>query len=158
MPFFHIAGMMLTMMSGLHKGSSMVMMPKFMPELFLSLIEQYKIAGTLLPPPLVLFVANHPMVDEYDMSSLKHAIYGAAPTASKVAVKAKQRLNLDHLQQGYGLTEVCITHITPVGVFKPESVGVPLPHIKCKVVDIETGTPVGPNCQGELHIQGPQVC
>ena len=45
-----------------------------------------------------------------------------------------------------------------MGTFKPESVGVPLSFIKCKVINIDTGVAVGPNCQGELVVQGPQVC
>ena len=41
--------------------------------------------------------------------------YGAAPMGSKIAVKVKGRLGLHQLQQGYGLTEVGITHVAPVG-------------------------------------------
>ena len=151
-------GLLVTTLCGLHEGCSKVIMPKFIPALFLSLIERYKITSVNMVPPLLLFLANHPMVDEYDITSLKHITYGAAPAGSELAIKLKNKLGLDYLQQGYGMTEVGVTHVTPVDTFNPQSVGVPLSRINCKVVDIDTGAAVGPNCQGELVVQGPQVC
>ena len=158
LPLFHATGVNVTMLCGLHEGSSIIMMPKFVPELFLSFIERYKIAGVTLVPPLLLFLANHPMVDEHNLSSLKHITYGAAPLGVELAVKVKNRLNLHQLQQGYGMTEAGVTHIAPVDTVRPGSVGVPLSRISCKIVDIDTGASVGPNCQGEIVVQGPQVC
>ena len=59
-------------------------MPKFEPEQFLGLIEHYKITSVNVVPPLMVFLTNHPMVDEYNISSLKYMSYGAAPTGSKI--------------------------------------------------------------------------
>ena len=157
MPFFHGFGMQ-TMLNGLYMGSSKIIMPKFVPKLFLNLVERYKITGVSLVPPIILFLANHQMVDEYDVSSLQHITYGAAPTPNEIAVKLKRRLGLQHLQQCFGMTEACATHVTPVDVFKPASVGIPLSHVSCKIVDVDTGAAMGPNCQGELVVRGPQVC
>jgi len=55
------------------------------------------------------------------------------------------------------MTEMGITHLTPQEVFKPESVGFTFAHNMCKIVDVETGTALGPNTPGELVLQGPQV-
>ena len=158
LPLFHATGVNVTMLSGLHEGCSIVMMPKFVPEIFMSLIGRYKIASVTLVPPLLLFLASHPMINDYDISSLKHITYGAAPSGVELAAKVKNRLNLHHLQQGYGMTESGVTHVAPLDTVKPASVGVPLSHISCKIVDADTGAPVGPNCQGEIVVQGPQVC
>ena len=157
LPFFHGSGLLLTMLAGLHKGSTIIVMPKFVPELFLSLIETYEVTSVNVVPPLLLFLVNHPMVEEYNISSLKHITYSAAPMDGETATKVKQRLDLQHLRQCFGMTEACVTHFTPFNVFKPQSIGVPLPHINCKVVDIDTGAAVAPECQGELLVQGPQV-
>ena len=158
MPFFHATGLIVTMLTGFHEGCTKIIMSKFVPEHFLSLIERHKVTSMNVVPPLLMFLANHPMVDEYDISSLKYVTYGAAPSGSEIAVKVKDRLNLDQLQQGYGMTEVGVTYVTPVGMCKTESVGVPLSRISSKIVDVDTGAAVGPNCQGEILIQGPQVC
>jgi len=156
-PFFHMAGMLMNMTCGLHVGSTLVTMPKFEPEKFLHLISQYKVTYTSLVPPLILFLANHPMVDKYDLSSLQHIAYGAAPTGFELATAVKERLNLECLQHGFGMTEVGVTHLTPQDVFAPKSVGVQFMYNLCKIVDIETGAALGPNIPGEFVIQGPQV-
>src|SRR5439155_292416 len=60
----------------------------------------------------------------------------------------------------YGLTEAApVTHSNPrEGVRKPGSVGLPLPDVDCKIVDIETGTrEVGPGEAGELCLRGPNI-
>ncbi|XP_065907529.1 probable 4-coumarate--CoA ligase 3 isoform X2 [Dysidea avara] len=157
LPFFHMAGFLMNMTCGLHVGSTSVTMPKFEPEHFLRTISQYKVTYTNLVPPLILFLANHSMVDKYDMSSLKHISYGAAPTGFKLATAVKKRLSLDCLQHGFGMTEIGITHLTPQDVFKPKSIGLQFMHNLCKIVDVKTGTALGPNIPGELVIQGPQV-
>ena len=97
------------------------------------------------------------MSDRYDLSSLKHITYGAAPTAHEIAMAMKERLNLQTLQHSYGMSEIRISHFMALEEFKPSSVGIPLPYVECKVVGIESGLAVGPDCQGELVIQGPQV-
>ena len=157
-PFFHIGGIMTTLTSGLYKGSTIVTLPQFSPEKFLHFTSQYHVNCVHLVPPLVMFLARHTMIDKYDLSSLKHITYGAAPTAHKVASTMKRRLNLLTLQHSYGMSEIGISHFMPLEEFKPNSVGIPLPSVKCKVMDLESGLAVGPDCHGELVIQGPQVC
>ena len=157
LPLFHMAGILVNMICGLHIGSKSVILPKFEPELFLRTISQYKATYASLVPPLVLFLASQPMVDKYDLSSLRHVLYSAAPTGSELATAVKKRLNLEYLQQGYGMTEMGYSHFTPQEVFKPESVGVPFVHNLCKIVDVETGNALGLNSPGELVVQGPQV-
>ena len=157
LPFFHGSGLLFTMLSDLHKGSTIIIMPQYVPKQFLSLLERYKVTSMNVVPSLLPFLADHPMVEEYDISSLKHITCSAAPIDSEVANKVKQRLDLQHLRQCFGMTEACVTHATPVDVFKPESVGVPLSHINCQVVNVDTGAAVAPNREGELLVQGPQV-
>ena len=157
LPLFHMAGILVNMMCGLHSGSKSLILPKFEPELFLDTISQHKVTFASLVPPLVLFLVSHPLVDKYDLSSLRHVLYSAAPTGSELATSVKKRLNLEYLQQGYGMTEMGYSHFTQQEVFKPESVGVPFVHNLCKILDVETGSALGPNIPGELVVQGPQV-
>jgi len=142
------------MMCGLRLGTKLVTLPEFEPELFLHTISQHKATYTTLFTPLILFIANSPMVDKYNFSSLKHITYGSAPTGSKLAVRVKERLSLEYFQQGFGTTETGITNLTPLDVSKP---GVLLANNSCKMVHVETGAALGPNIPGELILQGPQV-
>ena len=47
--------------------------------------------------------------------------------------------------------------LAPVDDFKVGSCGVLLPNTEAKIVDLESGKPLGPNQRGELCVKGPQV-
>ena len=158
LPFFHIYGMIIVLASGFYQGNTTVTLPKFEPELFLQTMQKYRITDAPLVPPLILFLAKHPIVDNYDLSSLTSITSGAAPLSGELASDVKERLNLEVVRQGYGLTELSpVSHYCPRDVTNPSSVGPPLLNTFSKVVDLETGEDVAPNCEGEVLVKGPQV-
>ena len=56
-------------------------------------------------PPIVLALAKHPVVDDYDVSTLQHDAVGAAPLGAELVENAAaERLDCA-IEQGYGLTE-----------------------------------------------------
>ena len=159
LPFFHIYGMIVLLASGLYQGATNVMLPKFEPELFLQAIQNYKISQALVVPPLALFLAKHPIVDSFNMSSIKGMFSGAAPLGGEIVTAVKQRLNIAVVRQGYGMTELSpLTLCCPVDINNPSSSGVPILNTQCRMVDIETGEDLGSNCEGEMLVKGPQVC
>ena len=159
LPFFHIYGMIVLFASGLYQGATNVILPKFEPELFLRTIQNYRVVQALLVPPLALFLAKHPMVDSFDVSSIKGIFSGAAPLGGEIVTAIKQRLKIEAVRQGYGMTELSpLTLCCPVDVHKPGSSGVPILNTQCRIIDIETGESLGPNCEGEMLVKGPQVC
>ena len=56
-----------------------------------------------------------------------------------------------------------MTETSPIVTFAPKedlkigSCGVLLPNTQAKIVDLESGEPLGPNQRGELCVKGPQV-
>lgn len=54
-------------------------MPSFDLQKYLALISQHKVIRTHVVPPIVIALAKHPLVDQYDLSSLKCVFSGAAP-------------------------------------------------------------------------------
>jgi acyl-CoA synthetase (AMP-forming)/AMP-acid ligase II len=160
LPFFHIYGQVVVMNNALYKGATVVTMPKFELEAFLSLLQEHRITCAHLVPPIILALAKHPMVDGYDLSSLRRIMSGAAPLDAGLADLCAQRLGVN-VFQGYGLTETSpVTHCTPdddPAKNKPGSIGPPLPNTDVRVVDWGTGETFGPNQDGELWVRGPQV-
>jgi 4-coumarate--CoA ligase len=74
-----------------------------------------------------------------------------------VAQEASARIGCE-VVQGYGMTELSpVTHATPVGGFKPGSIGVTISNTESRVVDPETGEDLGVDEDGEIWIRGPQV-
>ena len=60
---------------------------------------------------MLLFLTNHPLVDKYDLSSLRMLGVGAAPVSAELvhACRARFAKRGWHLNvgQGYGMTEIC---------------------------------------------------
>src|SRR5216117_3212720 len=79
LPFFHIYGQAVLMNFPLYLGGLCVTMPRFDLTEFLRLIQEYRLTHLYLVPPIVLALAKHPLVDQFDLSSLKLVGCGAAP-------------------------------------------------------------------------------
>jgi acyl-CoA synthetase (AMP-forming)/AMP-acid ligase II len=157
LPFFHIYGMQVLMNSGLSVGATIVTMPRFDLAQFLQLHQQHGVTRCFVAPPIVVALAKHPMVDDYDLSSVRQVFSGAAPLSAELAAEAGGRLGCE-VVQGYGMTELSpVSHVTPTGGFKPGSVGVTAPNTETLIVDPLTGDPVDGDADGEVWVRGPQV-
>jgi acyl-CoA synthetase (AMP-forming)/AMP-acid ligase II len=156
LPFFHIYGMTVIMNMALRYGATIVTMPRFDLEQFLRLHQEHRATRSYVVPPIVLGLAKHPLVDQYDLSSLDIVMSGAAPLSAELGEAAAERLGCTVLQ-GYGLTETSpVTHVSPHERNKPGTVGVLTPNTEAKIVDLDSGDEVATGERGELCIRGPQ--
>jgi len=152
LPLFHIYGLVVILNMGLYKGATIVTLPRFDLEQFLKCIKDYRVTLAHLVPPIVLALSKSPLVDNYDLSTLKTIFCGAAPLDENLTRACMERLNC-RIRQGYGMTETSpVTHSSPSdpATVKFGSVGVCAPNTECKIVDLETGMPLGPNKEGEV--------
>ena len=157
LPFFHIYGMQVLMNTGLRAGASLVTMPRFDLQMFLELHQKYGVTRSFVAPPIVVAMAKHPLVDNYDLTHLRQVFSGAAPLSAELAIEAGKRLGCE-VVQGYGMTEMSpVSHLTPPGWFKPGTVGVTTPNTEIRIVDPVTGEDQGIGADGELLVRGPQV-
>jgi acyl-CoA synthetase (AMP-forming)/AMP-acid ligase II len=157
LPFFHIYGLAVIMNVLLRRGATIVTMPRFELEPFLELLSKYRVTIAYLVPPIILALSKHPLVDKYDLSSLRWVFSGAAPLGPDLAEACASRLGV-FVFQGYGLTETSpATHVSLPHANKPGSVGVLVPGTECKIVDPASGEVCGPGRDGELWMRGPQV-
>ena len=156
LPFFHIYGMQVLMNGLLAHGVTIVTMPRFDLEEALTMVQKHRVTWFFAVPPIVLAFAKHPLVDTFDLSSLKVIFSGAAPLSGEVGDAAAARLGCDVIQ-GYGMTELSpVSHATIVGQGKTGSSGVTISNTECRIVDLE-GNDLGLNEDGELWVRGPQV-
>ena len=165
LPFFHIYGMTVLLNLALRKRASLVTMPKFDLVEFLTNIQKYQCTYLYIAPPIAVALAKHPIVDQFDISSVHTVFSGAAPLDGETAEIAGKRIHARMLQ-GYGMSELSpVSHAMyyarddePVS-----SVGGMLPNTLNKLVDTETGeeiTELGPDGvtkPGELWVKGPNV-
>ena len=157
LPFFHIYGMQVLMNNLLEAGVTVVTMPRFDLAVALDLIQRQRVTRFFAVPPIVLALAKHPLVADYDLSSLRQVLSGAAPLSAELAQEASRRIGCE-VVQGFGMTELSpVSHGTPPGDFRPGSSGVALPHTESRIVDPATGDDLPDGHVGELLIRGPQV-
>jgi len=159
LPFFHIYGMLCILNDGLRVGATVITMPRFEMEPFLTTIRKYRITLAHLVPPIILGLAKHPAVEDHDLSSLRTICSGAAPLGADVARECAKRVDC-HVTQGYGLTETSpVTHLATLAIAEedPGSIGCAVPNTEVKVLDPETGEALPHDRPGEICIRGPQV-
>ena len=157
LPFFHIYGMQVLMNMLLAFGVRVVTMARFDMIRALELVQSERITRFFAVPPMVLGLAKHPAVDDYDLSSIKQIFSGAAPLGADLAAAASARVGCE-VVQGYGMTELSpVSHCTPEGQFRPGTSGVTISNTEIRIVDPETGADVGVGERGELLVRGPQV-
>ncbi|KAL6449172.1 hypothetical protein ACFW04_000689 [Cataglyphis niger] len=158
LPFFHAYSFALLVIR-LIGGNSGVVFSHFEEKLFLQSIEKYKIEYLAVVPPIMVFLAKHPLVDKYDLSSIKKIWCGAAPLSQEIQRTVAKRLNISEIIQGYGLTETtfAVLHIPDNAAVKFDSVGMLVPGVSAKIIPLgkfETDETLGPNCEGELCFKG----
>lgn len=159
LPLFHIYGMTIVMNQGLCNGAALCLMHHFDALGFLQTIQNQQITRAYLVPPILLFLANHALVDDYDLSSLNYIACGAAPLAEDQALAVIQRIDCP-VFQGYGMTEMTpATHWTPdlSDIVKHGAVGVLLPNTEAMIIDTESGAELATHEAGELLVKGPQM-
>ena len=159
LPFFHIYGMVVIMMLGLAGGGTIVSMPRFDLAEFLGLVQKYKATVLPLVPPIVLGLVKHPMVAQFDLSSVRLVFSGAAPLGEDMARELSGKLGCP-VVQGYGMTEASpVTHLSPTrnAPMRPGSAGRIVPNTEVKIVGVDTLAEVPQGQEGELWIRGPQI-
>ncbi|MER7180610.1 4-coumarate--CoA ligase family protein [Streptomyces hyaluromycini] len=162
LPLFHIYGLTALMNAPLRKGATVVVLPRFELETFLAAIQNHRITGLYVAPPIVLALAKHPAVADYDLSSLKYVMSAAAPLDARLAAACSQRLGLPPVAQAYGMTELSPgTHVTPLDALDhapPGTVGKLIAGTEMRIVSLDDPhKDIGIGEPGEILIRGPQV-
>src|SRR5581483_4719590 len=104
-PMFHLANG-AAMYSLLLSGGSNVMIQGFTPEGVMAAIQSERVTDALLVPTMIQMLVDHPAIGSYDLSSLKHVIYGASPISDAVLGRAMAALPNVEFTQAYGMTEL----------------------------------------------------
>jgi acyl-CoA synthetase (AMP-forming)/AMP-acid ligase II len=158
-PLFHIYGLTGIMNVAIHGRGCVVTMPRFDLVGFLGAIAEHRVGYVFIAPPVALALAHHPLVDQYDLSSVEIVMSAAAPLDTALARRVEDRIGAT-VVQGYGLTESspCTHGIPPERTdLDRGSIGLPMPNMEVRVVDPGTGEDIAVGERGELWCRGPNV-
>ncbi len=162
MPLFHIYGNVALLGTALlgHYPVALVPNPRDLDDLLATI---QKVHPALLPavPTLLIAMLKHPKVQsgEVDLRSIKLCMSSAAPLLAETKNRFEAATG-GRILEGYGLTESIVASVvTPIhGVYKPGSVGVPLPDVEVCILDADDGhTPLAAGQVGEIVIHAPQL-
>ncbi len=159
-PMFHCFGMTLSMTSSMTHGTTMCPMPYFSAKSSLACINQEKITCFNGVPTMFIAMFNHPNYRKTDFSHMRTGIMagaGCPPELMKRAAKPDE-MNMTGIVSVYGQTECApgntMSAWTDSLEVRTETVGSAFPHVRCKIVDPETGEEVGPGVNGEFCAKG----
>jgi acyl-CoA synthetase (AMP-forming)/AMP-acid ligase II len=167
LPFFHIYGLTVLANLPIRLRARLITAPRFELNTFLRSHQAHGVTFTFIAPPVAVALAKHPVVDEFDLSTLRAVMSGAASLDEDLAASVAERLGVD-VYQGYGLTESSpVTHMNHKGVaegLSRGSIGLPVANTEHKLVDPDSGEEIPvPSVEGELSdagelwIRGPQI-
>ncbi|TGZ76758.1 acetyl-CoA synthetase-like protein [Ascodesmis nigricans] len=158
LPFFHIYGLTCLIHHAIYTGRPLIVMDKFDLEHFCKLVQKHKITMVYAVPPVILLLAKHPLIANYDLSSIRMINSGAAPLTEELVKAVWARLQIP-IKQGYGLSETApVTHTQKWELWQSTigAVGHLLPSLSVKYID-EDANEVPRGQTGEICVKGPNV-
>jgi 4-coumarate--CoA ligase len=163
LPLFHIYALNSVLLCSLRAGTAVLLMPKFEIGTFLEHIQKHQVSIVAVVPPLVLALAKNPMVANFDLSSIRVVLSGAAPLGKELEEALHSRIPGATFGQGYGMTEagpvlsMSLSFAKQPFPTKSGSCGSVVRNAELKVIDPDTGSPLGYNQSGEICIRGLQI-
>ena len=169
-PMYHVAGMQAAL-AAVFGGRTLVVMPQFDPEGWLSLAAEHRVNRAMLVPTMLKRVIEHPRFAEYDLSALDVITYGAAAMPLPVIRDAIAAFPGARFINAFGQTETASTitmlppddHILEGAPDEIErklrrltSIGKPLEDVEVMIVG-EDGNPVPVGETGEIVARGPRI-
>ncbi|SDJ94224.1 fatty-acyl-CoA synthase [Nonomuraea maritima] len=159
-PFYHCFGMVMGNLGATSHGACIVIpSPGFDPEAALRAVQQERCTSLYGVP--TMFIAELPLVADFDLASLRTGIMAGSPCPVEVMKRVVGEMNMREVAICYGMTET-----SPVSTMtRPDddlarrtgTVGRAMPHVEVKIVDPESGRVVPRGEPGELCTRGYSV-
>lgn len=158
-PFTHIYGFLMGVLNPVLRGGTVVIPPRFHPDLIVDMLRDEEIT---------VFGGGPPAIYQAIMASAKFAGAafphlrvcpgGGAPFPVAVLERWQDAIGLP-IMEGYGMTEIApISVNTASDGRRPGAAGKAVPDTVIEIVDIQTGETVLPRGEtGEIRVKGPHM-
>jgi acyl-CoA synthetase (AMP-forming)/AMP-acid ligase II len=159
-PFFHTFGLKAGIIACLVKGATIVPQPVFDVPQVMQRIPEERITMLPGPPSIYQTILDHPRRAEFDLSSLRLAVTGAAPVSVELVRRMREELKFETVVTGYGMTEstgiiTMCRHDDPDEIIAHTS-GRAIPGVEVRLVD-DNGKDVPVGRPGEIWCRGYNV-
>ena len=104
-PFFHNFGYKAGILACLQTGATLIPQLTFDPERAMAAVADHRITVLPGPPTIYQVLLDHPKRGDYDLTSLRFAVTGAAVVPVVLIERMQNELDIDIVLTAYGLTE-----------------------------------------------------
>src|SRR5205807_1447794 len=159
LPFFHAYGLTVGLLTGLAKGATVHLHPRFEIKAVLDIMDRYHTELVPVVPALIAALNRELKKNPRDLSYIRVVVSGAS-ALDRAARAEFESYHPQNVVEGYGLSEASpVTHVNPIDERnRPGTIGLPLPDTEARIMDQATGREELPEgAVGELVIRGPQV-
>jgi long-chain acyl-CoA synthetase len=159
LPFFHVFGSTISLLSALAGGATLLLQARFHPPSVLHVLETQRPTVAPMVPMMFASLNDEMRKRGRDVNGLRICLSGASALANDVRLEFERRTGAI-VFEGYGLSEASpVTHGNPPDTTaRHGTIGLPFPDTIARIMDVETGTQeLPPGKVGELVVRGPQV-
>jgi len=158
-PLFHVYAMAMGLYLACYGRATLVIIPKFRPDVVLEAIERHSITLMSGSPTIFISLMAYEGFQNYDLSSLRACSSGASALSSETLNRWELATGCV-VSEGYGQSETgpVLTYNPRYGTRKLSSVGIAVPLTEVQIVDTETGKNIlSVGAVGEIRVRGPQL-
>lgn len=158
LPLYHVMGCVLSAITCLLFGATVVLVKKFNTTTVLTYIESEKCTALNAVPTMFKYLLNSDQFDNYDLTSLNKGMIAGSLCPNQILAQIIDRMNIHELTIVYGQTEalaVTANLLTSSNDKKINTIGSVLPGVLIKIVDINTGEELPNGMEGEICIKSP---
>ena len=156
-PFFHSFGLNAGIVASLVKGATIIPHAVFDVDAVMKRAAEEQVSMLPGPPTIYQSILDHPHVAEFDMSSLRLAVTGAAPVPVELIRRMRAELGFETIVTGYGLTEATGIATMCRHDDDPETIsttsGRAIPDVEVRIINDE-GAEVPRGEPGEVVVRG----
>jgi acyl-CoA synthetase (AMP-forming)/AMP-acid ligase II len=159
-PFFHAFGLKAGILASILKGAAIIPHAVFDVDAVMRRAAEERVSMLPGPPTIYQSILDHPRVADFDMTSLRLAVTGAAAVPVELIRRMRSELGFETIVTGYGLTEatgiatMCRHDDDPETI--SQTAGRAIPGTEVRTVD-DDARPVAPGEPGEVVVRGYNV-
>ena len=149
----------MNLLAAVAAGATVRLHRRFDLDEILERISNERMTLEMAVAPIALALANHPRLEDHDLSSLRYIMWGATPVTESVAEVVTARTGVRWLP-AYGASEVPVIAANPVDrpeQWRLDSAGLPPAGIELRIADLETGEVLPPGATGEIQVLSASV-
>jgi len=161
LPLFHIHGLCFALHTALLSGSHTLLFDRFTPDSILATLSGNKrdaVCSIFMAVPAMYARLLDTLGDrQIDFSHIRLLTSGSAPLPEKTFWRIRKTFGIEPVERE-GMSETGMNFSNPLsGVRKPGSIGLPLPGVTVRIIDLETGLDVRPGQIGEIWLKSAAI-